>query len=206
MQFPHYRNELVAMLEQDQREVRAHSRIWKRSPDSPDAAISRKRLTGRCLKRAKRMLTILDDIGTPTIDTIGEDGSEAMAVIALHSKYSIMKKVLVAFEASYKQYPAHTYRQIIPALTDRVLILERKKQRFGSQWLVGKDGKFFFYPVEDFKYMNERRAQYGLDKARHPRDLTYGIPKGPLPPYTQESDQRKPTPEEYDEQVSEMLD
>jgi hypothetical protein len=54
--------------------------------------------------------------------------------------------------------------------------------------------------------MNERRAQYGLDKARHPRDLTYGIPKGPLPPYTQESDQREPTPEEYDDYVSEALD
>ncbi len=194
------------MLEQDQRKVRAQSHAWKCSPNSPKVVASGKRLVRRCLRRAERMLEILSEIGTPTIDTIGEDGSEAMAVLALHSKYSIMKKVLAAFEAAYKQYPAHTYRQVIPALTDRILILERKKQRFGSQWLMGADDTFFLYPVGDFKHMNERRAQYGLDKARHPRDLTYGIPKGPLPPYTQESDQREPTPEEYDDYVSEALD
>jgi len=117
-----------------------------------------------------------------------------------------MKRVLVAFEAAYKENPVNTYRQIIPALTDRVLMLERKKQRFGSQWLMGKNGRFFFYPVEEFQHMNERRAQYGLHKARHPRDLTYGVPKGPLPPYTRECDQRQPTPEEYENNLSELLD
>ncbi len=206
MAYPHYRDKLVAMLGQDQREVRAHARAYKHSPKSPDIITSRKQLNERCLQRAKRMLKILDEIGAPTIDNIGTDGAQAMSVIALHSKYSIMKQVLAAFEASYRNDPASVYLEVIPSLTDRVLLLERKKQRFGSQWLMGVDGKFFLYPVADFKYMNERRTQYGLDKARHPRDLTYGIPKGPLPPETQESDQRQPTQEEYDDQMSEAFD
>jgi len=186
--------------------VRAHARFYKRSPNSPNLVTSRKRLTERNLQRAKRALQILDQIGEPTIDNIGIDGVEALSIIALHTKYGIMKKVLIAFEAAYKKDPAKVYRAVIPSLTDRVLMLERKKQRFGSQWLVGADGKFFLYPVADFKHMNERRAWYELDKARHPRDLAYGIPKGPLPPETQESDQRQPTSEEYDDQMSEALD
>lgn len=206
MKYPRYRDELVALLEEDQREVRAQSHAWKCDPNSPGVVASGKRLTERCLSRAHRMLEILVEIGAPTIDNIGKTGSEALAVLALHSKYSIMKHVLAAFEQSYAREPANTFRELIPALTDRILIVERKKQRFGSQWLMEKDGTFFLYPVADFAHMNERRALYRLDKARHPRDLTYGIPKGPLPPYTQESDQRQPTPEEYDHYVSIMLD
>lgn len=194
------------MLEQDQQEVRAHSQAYKQSSESPDIITSRKRLTERCLQRAKRALQILDDIGEPTIDNIGTDGSEALSVIALHTKYSIMKQVLVAFEASYKKNPESIYREVIPALKDRVLMLERKKQRFGSQWLMDADGQFYLYPVADFKHMNERRVRYGLGRARYPRDLTYGVPKGSPPRETQENDQRQPTPEEYDYQMSEMFD
>lgn len=194
------------MLEQDQREVRAHAWLYKRSPKSPNLMMSRKQLTKRNLQRAKRALQILNEIGAPTSDNIGTDGAEALSVIALHTKYTVMKQVLVAFEAAHKKNPESIYREVIPALKDRVLMLERKKQRFGSQWLVGADGKFFLYPVADFKYMNERRVQYGLSRARYPRDLAYGIPKGPLPPEAQDSDQRQPTPEEYDDQMSEALD
>jgi hypothetical protein len=206
MLFPHYRDELIALLEQDQYEVQAHSKLCKDTRNAEVISASRKRLTEACLHRVHRALAILNEIGEPTIENIDKDGSEAMAVLALHSKYSIMKIVLTALEASYKKNPAGVYAAVIPALTDRVLILERKKQRFGSQWLMDAEGNFFFYPVEDYAHMNKRRAAYGLEKARHPRDLTYGIPNGPPPPETQESDQRQPTPEEYDNQVSEMLD
>ncbi len=145
------------------------------------------------------MLAILEEIGEPTIDNIGADGSQAISVLALHSRLSIMKRVLRAFEACYDQDPASVYHEAIPSLTDRVLIIERKEQHFGTQWMLGADGKFFLPTVEDFARMNQRRAAHGLGKAKHPVDLTYGVPKRkPSRPDTHERDQRPPTQEEYD--------
>ncbi len=206
MRYPQLSEELVAILEQDQHEIREHSKLYKRSPKSPNVEASRKKLTERSAQRMLRLLEILQEIGETTLTNIGIDGSEAVVVIALHARYSDMKKVLEAFEAVYNKSSGDVYLEGIPALTDRVLMLERKKQKFGSQWLMAADDTFFLYPVEDFQHMNERRAAYGLDNARRPRDMTYGIPKGPPPPETQESDQREPTTEEYNHQLGELLD
>lgn len=194
------------MLKQDQREVRAQSQAYKCSPKSPETLESGKRLTRRCIERAQRMLEILDDIGVLTLDNIGADGSEAVTVLALHAKYSIMKRVLSAYEIALANDRTNVYLQGIPSLTDRVLIAERKKQRFATQWWFEADGTHYLHPVEDFKHLNERRAMYGLDKARRPRDLTYGIPKGPLPPCTRESDQQEQTLEEYENTIRALLD
>lgn len=152
------------------------------------------------------MMEILDKIGMPTTENIGDDGSQAVSVIAIHSRLSIMKKVLDLFEKCYEKDPRSVYHEAIPSLTDWVLILEHKKQKFGTQWMMGADGKFFLPPVEDFKNINSRRAAYGLGKARRPRDLTYGVPKGPLPPETQENDQRAPSHAEYNDNALEYLD
>lgn len=93
------------MLAQDQREVRALAKAYKRSPKSTDLTARTKRLCVRSLKRTNRTVVILDAIGSPTIEKIGADGAEAMSVIALHSKYSVMKKVLRAFQSIYKKEP-----------------------------------------------------------------------------------------------------
>ena len=194
------------MLEQDQQEIRTHSHAQNQAPNRPDTIAKGKALMQHCMERAQKALDILDAIGLPTIDKVGAEGLEAIAVIALHAKYSVMKKALTAFEDAQKKEPANAYKEAIPALTDKIRILEHKKQYFGTQWLVDDAGKFFFYPVEDFAHMNARRKQYGLRSARHPRDLTYGIPEGPLPPLTKESDQREPTAKEYKHHTSGLLD
>jgi ATP phosphoribosyltransferase len=52
-------------------------------------------------ERTKRMLEILDEIGAPTIENIDADGSQAVSVLALHSRLTVMKKVLAVLEQSY---------------------------------------------------------------------------------------------------------
>jgi hypothetical protein len=114
---------------------------------------------------------------------------------------------LQLFKQSYNKNPGSVYNEAIPSLEDRVLIIEGKKQKFGTQWMLGKDGKFFLLPVEDFPNMNKRRAIYGMGKSRHPLDLTDGVPeKEPFRPYTKETDQRAPTKEEYEDYVYGSLD
>jgi hypothetical protein len=205
MNYPLLRDELLAMLKQDQKEVRAQSKAYKRAPKGASTKHSRGRLAVRSLERAERVMEILDEIGLPTIDNIGVDGSQAVSVLTIHSRLSIMKKTLRLFEKCYEQDPSSIYHEAIPALTDWILILERKKQRYGTQWMIGADGTFFLPQVENFKNINKLRAKYGLHRIRQPRDLTYGTPKGPPPLEAQQSDQRPLEQEEYDDIALEYL-
>lgn len=206
MKYPLYRDELLAMLAQDQEEIRAQSKVYKHAPTAASTLSDRERLAARRIERAERVLAILGEIKEPTIDTIGADGSQAVSVLAAHSRLSIMEKILHTFECCYRTDPNSVYHEAIPSLTDWVRVLEKKEQEFGTRWMVGSDGNPFLPPVRDFKNMNKRRAAHGLGRARQPRDLTYGVPNGPLPPETQEEDQRKPTQTEFDDNTKGFFD
>lgn len=207
MRYPRHYEELLAMLEADQREVRACAKAYKHAPHAAATYDIRDQFIVHSQYRVKRVLEILDEIGEPTVDNIGTDGSQAVSVLALHGKLSIMKRILRAFEASHKRNPTNVYYEAIPSLTDRILIIETRRQRFGTQWMLGADGKFFLPPVQDFEHMNERRAAHGLGKSKHPIDLTYSVPKiDPPRPDTQASDQRSPTDQEYQDFVYDSLD
>lgn len=206
IKYPEYRARLLKMLQEDQQDIREHSKLYKSAPGTSRTVISRKKLAKKCMNRAEEMLRILEKVKEPTIDHVGADGSQAISVLALHSRLSIMQKVLRVFQKSYRKSPQNVYFEAIPSLLDRVLILQCKKQKFGTQWLVSRDGSFFLYPVEDFKSMNKLRKEHGLPSARRPRDLTYGIPGGPSPSEARESDQRVPTKEEYDDYAAEFID
>ncbi len=195
------------MLEQDQREVRECSKAYKRAPTTATTRDFKEQLVLHSQRRTQRMLQILEEIGKPTMKNVGADGSQAISVIALHSRLSVMKKVLASFEESYARDRHSVYFEAIPSLTDNILVIERKKQRFGTQWLLGADGNFFLPTVEDFEHLNQRRAVHGLGKSRHPIDLTYGVPEHEPPrPETQARDQRSPTNEEYYNNLSRALD
>jgi hypothetical protein len=207
MQHPESRNELLAILENDQREVRACSKAYKRAPKTAVTRDIKQQLMLHSQERTKRMLQILDEIGAPTTGNVGADGSQAISVLALHSQLSVMKEVLDLFEKSYEKDPGSVYLGAIPSLADRILVIERRRQRFGTQWMLGADGKFFLPPVEDFEHLNQRRAVYGLGKSRHPIDLTNGVPEYEPPRLeTLESDQRPPTDQEYKDFVYGSLD
>jgi len=207
MQYPHYREELLAMLATDQQEVRACSKAYRRAPSAPATCDLRDEFVQHSQERVARALKILDEIGAPTVHNIGADGSQALSVLALHARISTMRVVLRAFEASFRDDPSSVYYEAIPSLTDRILVAERRPQRFGTQWMLGADGNFFLPPVEDFQRLNRRRASYGLGKSKHPIDLTDGIPANEPPRLdTRESDQRLPTEQEYHDFVYGTLD
>lgn len=197
---PHHRKELLELLKEDQREVRACSRAYRHSRNDTDAQHIRQQFVRHSHDRVERGLAILNEIGVPTVANIGADGAQALSVLALHAKMDAMRRILQAFEECYRADPKSVYNEAIPSLTDRFRILDGKRQIFGTQWMLGEDGKFFLPPVEDFKRMNDHRAVYGLGRSQHPIDLTDGVPdRPPLRPYTEESDQRYPTEQEYRE-------
>lgn len=197
--FPKFREELLVMSKVDQDEIRGYFHAYS-NIKSEDVRKRKYAFVARnCHARAKRALEILDEIKDPTIENLGVDGCEAFALVAMHSYLEIMKRVLDVLEINFIKNRANIYYQSIPALKDRVLILEHKKQLYGTQWMVDKDEKPFLIAVEDFSNMNLRRSFYGLDPARRPVNLAKGAKKYPLGKgLAKESDQKQLTKEEYD--------
>jgi len=157
------------LLEADQLEKREAARTYFEDAGSIETKREQAALAENARKRSKRMLEILDEVGQPSLTNIGTDAAIAVSVLATHSSLSTMHKILTAFSNCYNQESENTHYQSIPALTDWVLILERKPQRFGTQWLWDESKEPFLPTVEDFAHVNERRAKYDIEPLRWPK-------------------------------------
>ena len=180
IKFPLLSQELINLYQLDQIEIKDNfNRIAniksKRQRDGEFAKIKM-----HTIERAKRMLEILDYIHEPTVDNIGIKGSEALALIALHSNFQIMRKVLKKYENSYEVDPKSVYYGLIPSLTDRLSIYEIRKQVFGTHWLMDTKGTPYFVEVTNFEKMNINRKKYGLPPVRRPVNLAVDAEKYPL--------------------------
>lgn len=198
VKFPKEREELLRLCGEDQSDLRnnlqAISEIKSVKKQESELAVVSK----RCHQRAHQMLKILNHIKSPTQGNIGLDGSEAILTITQHSYLPIMKEVLARYEDSYRIAPESVSFQFMPALIDRVRILERQRPIFGTQWTIDKKGQPFLIAVEDFQKVTELRKQYNLGPIRRPVNLAIGAVKYPLGKgLAQASDQKDLTEEEY---------
>lgn len=173
--YPLYRKELLRLVAIDQKEIKA---VYKNTT-LKSFEYQRRKLIVNCHSRAQIILEILQDIGEPTIVNLGQDGSKAMTTLALHSYLSLMKQVLKAYEKSYEHALASIDLESIPVLTDRVLILETKKQLYGTQWMVDKNDAPYLIEIIDVDNVTIRRAKYGLEPIKKPKNMA--SPKNPYP-------------------------
>jgi len=84
-------------------------------------------------------------------------------------------------------------------MTDRLLIVEGKPQRFGTQWLFDEHKYPFLPTIESPEQVSDRRKRYGLDPLRWPRSLA--IPDAEQPWLSRpisEAVMRSPTSAELD--------
>ena len=80
------------------------------------------------------------------------------------------------------------------------MILEHKKQLYGTNWMVDKDSRPFLVYMDDFESVNKRRAVYGLKPIKRPVDLAIGAVKYPLGRgFAKEGDMKELTQREYEE-------
>lgn len=189
VRYPAFRKELLALLHEDQAEVR-QAALHHGSPQDFNTAAR---------NRMRRVYEILAAIKEPSVENVGTDGSQAISVIALHAKLADMKHILKQFSVCYAKNPKSVYAEAIPSLTDRVQVLEGNRQIFGTQWYLGEDDNFYLFPVENFKEMNTRRSVHGLGKSHRAISLASPDAKKPRANRvdTIESDQREPTSYEY---------
>jgi hypothetical protein len=198
MIYPDQSRELIQLLADDQVEKRELGRAYFHSIDNALYKAKKEALTSNTRRRVSRMLQILDKIGEPSISNIGMESAQAISVLALHDTVDTLRKVLAAFTSLYKHSPADTYYQAIPSMTDFLLILERKPQRFGTQWLFDKNKEPFLPIVDNFEHVNERRKQFGIEPLRWPKSLAIPLSEQPwLERPLSELIMRDPTDDEY---------
>lgn len=196
---PELSAELIKLAADDQTEIKNHYQQLKLLSESEQIALNNE-LQDHCHVRASRMMEILSIIKEPSITNIGQKGSGAVSLLALHSYFDEMKEVLKAYQAVHDKDPGDVYAESIPSLVDRIMIFEERMQLYGNNWMKDKNGNFFLIPVKDFASMNSRRAKFGLGPRMKPTILAIGENKYPLSKGLAEfSDQKELTDQEYKE-------
>jgi hypothetical protein len=142
---PELRDELLAMMEEDQAEQTGQVQT-----DNYDA-------------RVARLAEILDEHGWPTFDLVGEDGSTAAWVIAQHADLDpeLQQRALELLRQAAEKGEAS--RGDLAYLEDRVAVAAGKDQLYGTQMRCAEDGSPVpATPISDEASVDERRAAAGL--------------------------------------------
>jgi len=154
-QEPALRDELLRMMEEDQ----AARMELIRANFKDEAAAERLRAIDT--KNTARLKELIAQKGWPGKTLVGKRAANAAWLLVQHADLDpafqkrclpLLEKAVAAGEAEGAQ---------LAYLTDRVLVAEKKPQRYGSQFHE-VDGKLVPQPIEDEARVDERRAAVGL--------------------------------------------
>ena len=114
-------------------------------------------------KNADTLNDIIDRIGYPTIDKVGEEANEATWLIIQHSigRPHFMKKCAKLLENAVNENKAN--RINLAYLIDRIAVFEGKPQRYGTQFDWNENGELSPQPFDDLTKVNQRRKSIGLN-------------------------------------------
>lgn len=146
--------ELTDMAAADHRSsVGAHS-------DDPAEQLAWRRLTAR---HGDRLGAIMDEYGWPTAETVGEDAARAAWLIAQHAdrQLDVQRRALQLMEQAVSAGLAGPRE--LAFLRDRTRANEGRKQVYGTQIAVVKDGAPIPWPCEEPERVDELRAEVGIE-------------------------------------------
>jgi hypothetical protein len=102
---------------------------------------------------------IIDSLGWLGKDVVGDTANDALFAVIQHSNITTMEKYLPVMRKAAAENKAS--KQNLALLIDRVEVINKRKQIYGSQ-LYEKDGKYTLYDVVEPAKLNERRKEMGL--------------------------------------------
>lgn len=114
-------------------------------------------------RNARELEAIIDKIGYPTSEKVGEEASEAAWMIIQHSigRPNFMRKgarLLAEAVEDNMADPKH-----LAYLTDRIAVYEGKPQRYGTQFDWDENGQMSPRSFDNLEQVNERRKKVGLN-------------------------------------------
>lgn len=114
-------------------------------------------------KNANVLNAIIDDIGYPTMDKVGEEASESAWLVIQHSigQPGFMKKCLALLEKLAAENKV--YARNLAYLSDRIATFEDKPQLYGTQFDWDENGDLSPNAYDDLEKVNERRKNIGFN-------------------------------------------
>ncbi len=112
---------------------------------------------------SKELNRIMDMIGYPTSNKVGEDASEAAWFIIQHAigQPAFMKKSAELLQQAVQENKADPVS--LAYLTDRIAVLEGKPQLYGTQFAWDENGEMSPNSFDDLNNVNHRRKSIGLN-------------------------------------------
>lgn len=112
---------------------------------------------------AEALDEIMETIGYPSIDKVGQEASAAAWLIIQHaiSHPQFMKKCAVLLKAAVTEHQADPKN--LAYLKDRIAVFEGKPQLFGTQFDWDANGELSPNVYDDLSKVNERRKILGLN-------------------------------------------
>ena len=131
-----------------------------------DLAIRKNHAKGKALdiriekRHTDSLKKIIERHGWPTISLAGKKASTNAWLLAQHADHDN------AFQKTALRLMSNVAPDInmanIAYLSDRLLIAEKKKQRFGTQFDFDEKGLLILHPVKNLKGVDKLRKQYNL--------------------------------------------
>ncbi len=114
-------------------------------------------------KHTNRVKKIIDKYGWPGKSLVGKQGANAAWLLVQHATHDVdfQKKCLELLKKAVAINEAE--RRHVAFLTDRILILQNKKQIFGTQFRRNKDNQLESFPIKDGKKIDLIRKKMGLE-------------------------------------------
>ena len=114
-------------------------------------------------RNAEILNDIINVIGYPTIDKVGEEASEAAWLVIQHAigQPAFMKKCRGLLEKAVSEMKADPVN--LAYLTDRIAVLEGKPQLYGTQFDWDENGALSPNYFDDLAKLNQRRTSIGLN-------------------------------------------
>src|SRR5262245_17490196 len=111
-------------------------------------------------ENTKWLKGVIEKHGWPTNTLVGTDGADAAWLLAQHADAD-PKFQRRCLDLMAKLPKNEVSQPNLAYLTDRVLLAEGKKQRYGTQF-ISVDGKWKPRPLDDEATVDKRRAEVGL--------------------------------------------
>lgn len=91
---------------------------------------------------------------------VGENGNSALFFVIQHADLATQLKYVSLLQKSVEIGESRPSN--LALMQDRILMRQGKDQIYGSQVVFSKTGEQIFYPIEDEKNVNIRRAKIGM--------------------------------------------
>jgi hypothetical protein len=114
------------------------------------------------VENAEALEPILDAVGWPTPERVGEDGAEAALVVALHaiSRPAFQRRCLLLVDQALE---VDAVKPLVRAmLADRIRYNQRRPQRYGTIFDWDEDGQLSPWTLDEPERADARRAHVGL--------------------------------------------